>query len=455
MKRKYFGTNGIRGIIGELITPGFIIRLGSAIAATMKKGGTVVIGSDARLSSPFIKQAISSSFLASGIELIDVGTVPTPLVQFAVKYLKVDIGIMVTASHNPPQFNGIKVIGNDGIEIDITKQKKIEEIYEKEQTSYTDWEENKSFTSIDLRKEYINKILSLVDVELIKSKKLKAVVDAGNAVGGIITPELLKQMGIKVFTINGHLDGTFPGRGSEPEPKTLTHMSKTAKTVQANFAIAHDGDADRAIFGDELGEVHYGDKSIALFEKWILKYQKNKKFVTPVSSSKVVEDIAEEIGGEVVWTPVGCIYVSHKMIQESALLGGEENGGLFFTPHIPVRDGAMATALMAEILAKTGKTLSSLIQELPTYYQQKDKIYCPNNQKERIMHSIVKNVEKAVEIITIDGLKLIYEDGWILIRPSGTEPIFRIFTEALTQEKAIERVNKGKKLVKKALKINR
>ena len=199
MKRKYFGTNGIRGIIGELITPGFIIRMGSAIASTMIKGGTVVIGSDARLSSPFIKQAISSSFLASGIELIDVGTVPTPLVQFAVKYLKADIGIMVTASHNPPQFNGIKVIDNDGIEIDIAKQKKIEEIYEKEQTSYTSWEENKAFTSIDLRKEYINQILSLVDVELIKSKKLKAVVDAGNSVGGIITPNLLKKIGIKVF----------------------------------------------------------------------------------------------------------------------------------------------------------------------------------------------------------------------------------------------------------------
>ena len=451
MKRKYFGTNGIRGIIGELITPGFIIRMGSAIAATMKKGGTVVIGSDARFSSPFIKQAISSSFLASGIELIDVGTVPTPLVQFAVKYLKADIGIMVTASHNPPQFNGIKVIDNDGIEIDITKQKKIEEIYEKEHTSYTSWEENKTLTSINLREEYINQILGLVDVELIKSKKLKAVVDAGNSVGGIITPNLLKKIGIKVFTINGHLDGTFPGRGSEPEPKNLIHMSETAKAVQANFAVAHDGDADRAIFGDELGEVHYGDKSIALFEKWILNYQKNKKFVTPVSSSRVVEDIAEEIGGEVVWTPVGCIYVSRKMIQESALLGGEENGGLFYTPHIPVRDGAMATALMAEILAKTGKSLSSLIQELPAYYQQKDKIYCPNDQKERIMHHIVENVEKAVETITIDGVKLIYEDGWILIRPSGTEPIFRIFTEALTLEKAIERVNKGKKLVEKAL----
>lgn len=451
MKRKYFGTNGIRGIIGELITPGFIIRMGSAIAATMKKGGTVVIGSDARFSSPFIKQAISSSFLASGIELIDVGTVPTPLVQFAVKYLKADIGIMVTASHNPPQFNGIKVIDNDGIEIDITKQKKIEEIYEKEHTSYTSWEENKTLTSINLREEYINQILGLVDVELIKSKKLKAVVDAGNSVGGIITPNLLKKIGIKVFTINGHLDGTFPGRGSEPEPKILIHMSETAKAVQANFAVAHDGDADRAIFGDELGEVYYGDKSIALFEKWILSYQKNKKFVTPISSSRVVEDIAKEIGGEVVWTPVGCIYVSRKMIQESALLGGEENGGLFYTPHIPVRDGAMATALMAEILAKTGKSLSSLIQELPAYYQQKDKIYCPNDQKERIMHHIVENVEKAVETITIDGVKLIYEDGWILIRPSGTEPIFRIFTEALTLEKAIERVNKGKKLVEKAL----
>ena len=452
MKRKYFGTNGIRGEIGILFTPVFVSKMSSAIAALFQNKGTMVIGSDSRTSSPFIKHGVIASFLASGFEVIDVGVVPTPLVQFAVTKLKADVGIVVTASHNPPEFNGIKVIDSDGIEIDIDKQKKTEEIYENEKFGVFSWDKRNKFSKMDLKEEYIDQICSFVDSNLIEKKKLCAVIDAGNAVGGLVTPILLRKLGIKTITINSQLDGRFPGRGVEPSPEKLGSMSRSTKTSKADFSVAHDGDADRAIFGDETGRIFYGDISIALFQKHILKEMHNKNFVTPVSSSFIVSDIAKEIGGKVVWTPVGCIYVSRKMLQEEALLGGEENGGLFYAPHQSVRDGPMAAALMAEIIAQTDTNLSKLADELPKYYQKKDKIGCPDTLKEIVMEFIIQNMQEEVEILTIDGIKLIYPDSWILIRPSGTEPIFRIFVEAKSAAKADNMMEEGLKIVNRAIK---
>ena len=452
MKRKFFGTNGIRGEIGELFTPVFVSKMSSAIATFLKNKETMVIGSDSRTSSPAVKYGVISSMLSTGIEVIDLGIVPTPLLQFAVAYLKVDFGIMVTASHNPPHFNGIKVVDSDGIEIDIHKQKSIEEIYERDKFDHVSWERCKKVTRIDLVKEYIDQIISFVNVEKIQKRKLTCVVDSGNAVGALTTPLVLKNLGVRVLSINSNLNGDFPGRGVEPIPEKLTSMGKTVLQAKADFSIAHDGDADRAIFGDEKGNVHYGDKSIALFQKFLLQDESNKKFVTPVSSSKIIEDVSEEIGGKIVWTPVGCIYVSRTMKEKGSLLGGEENGGIFYAPHQCVRDGSMAAALMANILAQTNKSFSSLVEELPQYYQKKDKINCPNEMKEKVMEHVKDNVHEASDILTIDGVKLIYPDSWILIRPSGTEPIFRIFAEAKTHDKAEKMIEDGLNLVKKALK---
>ena len=452
MKRKFFGTNGIRGEIGELFTPDFVSKMSSAIASFMKNKGTMVIGSDCRTSSPAIKCGAISSFLSSGIEVIDLGMVPTPLLQFAVTYLKADFGIMITASHNPPHFNGIKVVDSDGIEIDIQKQKSIEEVYENEKFGFVSWEKCKNITKMDLTNEYIEQITSFVDDEKIQKRNFTCVVDCGNSVGVLTTPLVLKKLGIRVISINSNLDGKFPGRGVEPIPEKLTSMAKAVLEVNADFSVAHDGDADRAIFGDEKGIIHYGDKSIALFQKWLLKDEQNKKFVTPVSSSKIIEDISEEIGGEIIWTPVGCIYVSRIMKEKDSLLGGEENGGIFYARHQSVRDGSMAAALMADILAQSNKTLNNLVEDLPKYYQKKDRIDCPNRLKEGVMEYVKNNVQKASEVITIDGVKLIYPDSWVLIRPSGTEPIFRIFVEAKTQDKAEKMLDDGIVVVKEALK---
>jgi len=452
MKRKYFGTNGVRGEIGDLFTPTFISKMSSAIAAFMESKGTMVIGSDGRVSSLFVKNSASSSFLASGIEVIDIGMVPTPLVQFAVTHLKTDFGIVITASHNPPQFNGIKVIDQDGIEVDLDKQKKIEDIYDNEQFNFVSWEKNTKVAEIDLKSEYINQITSFVDIDLIKKKKLTSIVDGGNAVGGLITPLLLRKLGVKVHSINCQIDGRFPGRGVEPLPENLETMAQASLFTQADFSVAHDGDADRAIFGDEKGTIFFGDKTIALFQRWILNNEQNRTFVTPISSSNIVVDIAEELGGKIIWTPVGCIYVSRKMIETNSILGGEENGGLFYAPHQSVRDGSMAAALMADILSKTTVGLSELVENLPQYHQKKHKMECSEQLKDIVMNYIMNNVQDAEEISTIDGVKIFFSDGWTLIRPSGTEPILRIFVESDSPEKAQKMLKEGINLINKGIK---
>lgn len=451
MKRKYFGTNGIRGIVGDLITPSFVSKMSSAIASCMLDKGTMIIGMDSRLSSPDLKNIITTSFLSNGIEVIDIGKVPTPLLQFAVKYLKADMGIMVTASHNPPEFNGIKVIDSDGIEIDTQKQIAIEQVFEEENFHFIKQQINQQIANIDVSPDYIEQIVNLVDSGKIKKKKLSVVVDGGNGVGSLITPSLLQKLGVRVYGVNCQLDGRFPGRGVEPVPEKLDFMNKVVTSVGADYSIAHDGDADRAIFGDNKGQIYYGDRSIALFERWVLSQNNNKKFVTPISSSSVMIDIIEQEGGEIFWTPVGCIYVSRTMIENRCILGGEENGGLFYGPHQSVRDGMMAAALMAEILANSEKQLSRLLGEFPQYFQKKTKIACEENIKEEVMQEIVKNVEEVEEIITIDGVKLLFSDGWALVRPSGTEPIFRIFVEAQTAERADLLMKNGLKLVRNAI----
>ena len=268
-ERKYFGTNGVRGVVGELITNFFVNKLTSAISSFIENKGVVVVGSDARTSSPFIKYAVISTLLSSGIDVIDIGLVPTPLTQFAVRKLKARLGIMITASHNPPQFNGLKVISDDGIEISVEDQIKVEKELEEGDFYFSDWTKLGNVTKINMIDEYIDQIISFVDIDKISKKKMKVVVDGGNGVGSLITPYLFKKLGVKVFSINTTLDGYFPGRGSEPLPHLLTEMARTAKSVNADFSIAHDGDADRAIFGDERGVVYWGDRSIAIFEKMI------------------------------------------------------------------------------------------------------------------------------------------------------------------------------------------
>ena len=434
--RHLFGTNGIRGLANKELTPEMAVKIGAA-TGTLFKRGTLVVGYDARTSGPMLARAVIAGLNSTGCNVLLAGMAPTPTLQFAVKKHKADGGVIITASHNPPEYNGIKVIWKDGIEVSHERELEIEKTFFTEKTHVAAWTEiGETWELPGVIDEYVEAIEKHVDVKAIMKKHYHVVVDGANSVGSLTSPNLLRKLGCRVTTINANIDGTFPGRPPEPRPENLGDVAMVVKAVGADFGVAYDGDADRSIFVDEKGEIHMGDKTFALVEKYFLKANKGEKIVTPVSSSTLVQDIADEYKGKIVWTKVGSVTVAHTMKELKAKLGGEENGGIFYGPHQPVRDGAMSTALILDIMAKTGQKLSKLLGELPAYYLQKGKVECNDNLKEKVQQKLFEQT-RSLKTNTLDGVKIWFEDkSSILIRPSGTEPIYRLYAEAKTEKRA-------------------
>ena len=447
-ENRLFGTNGIRGVVNKDLTPEFVAKIGCAIGTFYKNAhgrSNIIVGYDGRTSSTMFAQAIMSGLTATGCNAYDVGLAPTPAIQFAVKHHKMDGGVIVTASHNPPEYNGIKVTAGDGVEIPREDEMKIEGFYSQGKFALKEFGGiGRVYALAGILDEYIEAIKTHVDVAAIKRKHFHVIADPGNGAGGVVAPYLLRDLGCRTTTLNANVDGTFPNRPSEPRPENLVDLATAVKSLEADFGVAYDGDADRAIFVDEKGEVHPGDHTFALVEKYFLKEHKGETIVTPVSSSFAVKEIADGYGTKVVWTRVGSTTVSMMMKKLKTKLGGEENGGVFYGPHQPVRDGAMTTALVLNIMAKTGKKLSRLLEELPQFFIEKDKIECPNSLKEPVFKAFAESV-KNLNRDTTDGVKLWFEDkSSILVRPSGTEPIYRFYAEAKTSQRAAQLIKKYK-----------
>lgn len=448
--KKLFGTNGVRGVINDTMTVDLVLNLSKAIG-TVLGPGKVVVGRDARKGGEMFSRAVISGLLSTGCSVIDIGLVPTPTLQFVVPRLDCISGIIVTASHNPPEFNGIKVMGKNGVEVPRKIEEKIESVLRSGNFTIADWQSIKTVTHEKTAvRQHIDGIKSHIDTEAIKERKLTVIVDSANSVGALVTPTLMRDLGFKVISLNSQLDGSFPGRFPEPSPENVAELCRTVKSVGADIGIAHDGDADRATFVNESGNVVSGDQSLAIIAARVLSKKKGSILVTPVSSGKLIEDIVDKVGGKIDWTEVGSVVVSHRVGEIGADLGGEENGGIFYPPHQPVRDGAMTTALLVDIMVKEGKSLSELVQELPVYYNTKRKMKIPVDKMESLMTTLL-DISKDQDRITIDGIKIIRDTGWILIRPSGTEPIYRCFSEGPTQEKSDMLGDEGIALIEKAL----
>ncbi len=448
---KLFGTNGIRGTVNIELTPEMAIKAGCAIGTFFGKRN-LLVGYDARTSGPMFAKAVTSGLNSTGCDVYSAGMAPTPALQFAVKNHKFDGGIIVTASHNPPQYNGIKVIWSDGIEISHEQEEEIEKLYFNEKTDFAEWNKLGSVHELSgINNEYIEAIKGQVNVSKIAERHFSVVVDAANSVGGLTAPFLLRDLGCKIASLNANIDGTFPGRMPEPRPENLADLARTVKALGADLGVAFDGDADRSIFVDETGQIHMGDKSFGVVLKQFLLDNPNSQVVTPVSSSTLIKDIADAYKGEIVWTKVGSVTVSQKMKEIHAKLGGEENGGVFYGPHQAVRDGAMTTALILSIMAKTGKRLSELVAEQPQYFIEKGKIECPEEKKKEVLEKLLEQVN-GMNINTLDGVKIWFADkSAILVRPSGTEPAYRMYAEAKTQLRAATLVTEYTSKLKKIL----
>jgi phosphomannomutase/phosphoglucomutase len=455
---KLFGTNGIRGVVNEDMNCNLALGIGMAWGTYLKrsiKRPKVAIGTDARLSNHMLKNAISAGLIATGCDVVDTGLVPTPTLQYTVKEKNFDSGVIITASHNPPHFNGIKGVASDGTEFSKDIEEEIEKIYFKKDFALSNWKEVGNFStwdgSIDL---YINGILNAVDVNIIKKKKFHVVLDCGNGAGSLVTPKLLKKLECKITELYCKPDGTFPGHNSEPLPENLQELIGKVPNVKADLGAAQDGDADRAIFIDEKGSYIWGDKSLALGAKYAT-IKNGGIAVTPVTTSSCFDDVVKQNNGKVIHTAVGSPIVARVMMDKKSVFGGEENGGLIFPELQYCRDSAMSIAKILEIMAKENKKLSELIDEIPKYEVYKTKMPCPNDKKEIVMKTLAKQTKDDSSVIKVDetdGVKLYLKDGWVLMRPSGTEPIFRVYSESKDKKRSEEIANKYKELTEQIIK---
>jgi phosphomannomutase/phosphoglucomutase len=448
-KERIFGTNGIRFVIDKNLDPNFVLDSALAIGTYFRKR-KLVLGMDTRTSGPLVKSVLVSGLTSCGCEIVDMGVVPSPCIQLAAKDKGMP-GVIITASHNPPEFNGIKCIDEKGMELSRDEEEEIEELFWDRRFELAGWKDITGVSRLDYISEYISAVVSKVDADTICKAHLKVVLDCANGPASLTSPRILEKLGCEVITLNSQPSGE-PSRPFEPTIENLGELMLLVRSAGADLGIAHDGDADRTIFVDEKGEYVHGDRSLALVAKHIVQDKKGL-VVTPVSSSKCVEDVVIKAGGKVHYTRVGAPLVARTMAEKGAVFGGEENGGLIFPEHLYCRDGGMGAAKLLEIMARRKRKLSTLLREIPHYSQFKTKMPCPEKKMVQVTKKLANRLrKKGKKISTIDGIKLFEKNGWVLIRPSGTEPIIRIFSEGKSDKDARELALQGKALMESCIK---
>ncbi len=409
------------------MTPELALHIGKALG-TMRPG-RIAVGRDTRTTGPVLISALKAGLLATGCDVIECGVLPTPALQYIVKE-HYDGGAMITASHNPPEYNGVKIIEPDGTEMGDEETVNLEGLLSDRSLPVKPWDQvGLEIVAFHLIEEYIHAIASQFPEK--PGNGMTVVVDPGSGPACQTTPAILQALGCRVLTINGIMDGTFPGRLPEPSPDGLKGLAALVLANNAAFGVAHDGDADRAVFIDDKGVFVEENQEFALVIQYICR-NATGTIVTPVSTSLLVEMVANKAGCTVQYTPVGSIYVARTMreLEESGnkvIFGGEGNGGLIFPNHQFCRDGGMAAATMVSILATTGQNLSSLIGQLPKRHMIKEKLSTSYG------HELIEELDKKYandSIDQIDGLKIKKENAWALIRASGTEPLIRIMVDS-------------------------
>lgn len=435
MGDRMFGTNGVRGVADEYMSCELALVMGRAAGKVL--GKRIAVACDPRTSSQMLKDALCAGLMSVGSDVLDLGMVPTPALQHWIKVRDdVDGGVMITASHNPPEFNGIKCIAGDGTECTKVQEDEIEAAY-RAGPATVGWREIGTATRVEgAAEEYIDSVVSKVDADAIRNAGIKAVLDCANGCSCATSPMLLERLGVTAIVINGEPDMRHPGHLSEPTEDNLQELLETVKETGADIGIAHDGDADRVVFATASGRYVPGDKALAILGRYLLKGRKEKVVVT-VATSRVVEDAVAAAGGETVYTAVGSPIVAREMAADGAVFGGEENGGLIFADHQFCRDGAMGAARMLECVVRNG-SLDGLVDSLPSYTTIKKAVKCPEELKQKVTE-VVASRNRDARMDRTDGLKLIYDDGWVLLRPSGTEPKYRIYSESKDPAVAEER----------------
>ena len=434
MNKRLFGTSGIRGLANLEVSPSLAYEVGRSLADKLREG-RVVIGYDTRTSSQMLTSAIVSGVCSGGLDATILGMTPTPTLAYLSKALQARAGVMITASHNPPEYNGIKLFTGGGIAYGRKLQQPIERSVRSGKRRIVHWKSVGEIEFSDESERYIKMITENVVLE----KVWNVVVDPGCGAGTLIAPEVLRLLGCKVASINAQADGAFPGRSPEPSRENLAGLSRIVRVLKANVGIAYDGDGDRVVFIDERGEFIHLDRALAAFTSYALRKRKGT-VVVPVDTSLSVEETVRQSGGRLVRTKVGDVYVANAVKKYGAVFGGEPCGA-WITPEFHLcPDGILHSVLFLEALEESGEKPSRFVSRVPKYHLLRRKIACPERSKRKAMaeteRKLCKYLSKSSKLTRVDGLGFQIEDGWVLIRPSGTEPILRVTSEAVSLKSA-------------------
>lgn len=440
MMEKLFGTFGIRRIANEVMTPEMATELALSFG-TFIESEPVVVGRDARKHSEMLYYAVIAGLLSAGCHVVELGVTATPALQWACRQWQA-WGAMVTASHNPPEWNGIKFMEKSGKGLDREKEVDVEKIFFAKTFRRVPWPRIPQCTEKkDIRLAYIDAIIKRVNAEAIRQNRFRVVIDCANGAPSLITPYLLSELGCRVVSLNAHPDGYFPGRNPEPIPENLTDITTLIHHADFALGFAQDGDGDRLIVITEKGEFVPGDWSVSLVAEELASQPNPGPIVTTVATTHMLQDIARKYHRTVLATAVGDLVVAKALQQEGGIFGCEENGGMIFPDFVWGRDGAMAAAYILHILAKYQKPLSEILKQLPLRYQVKTKMTVDPAKKERILARIDEITARFSNRITTDGYKVVFDDdSWVLVRPSGTEPLVRLFAESRDRLRAEELV---------------
>ena len=451
MKPKLFGSSGVRGLVNVDLTPILAVKVGLAVA-TFSKAKKVIVARDTRTSGLMLENALVSGLLAGGARVYCQGVTPTPVLAFLTKKLNADVGVMITASHNPPQYNGIKIFHSDSVAYGEESQNEIEKIIEKESFKLVDWRNVGEALSIDESHLYVEMMRKTVKLR----KKWYVIVDPGCGATYNLAPLILQNLGCKVTAVNAHPDGFFTARSPEPNAESLKPLTKIVQELGADVGIAYDGDGDRVSFIDEKGNFVNFDSVLSAYAAYVTKKKREGAIVTNIEASMSVEKMVEAHGGKVIRTRVGDVYVAEAIKRHHAIFGGEPCGAWIHPQFHYCPDGILSSVILLKALEDEDKKLSKFISEMPRYVTLRENVACKNNVKYKVVEKVEQDLKTAFpmyeESSTVDGVRLALKNGWILVRASGTEPLVRLTVEGESLKAAKEIMDKGLTLIKKLAK---
>ena len=424
----------IRGITGTQITEEDVLNIGKGIGTFLAKNNcfALTVGRDCRITSDRYSELLTKGLLSTGCHVTDIGVCPTPVQYFSIRHLNKQGGVMVTASHNPPEYNGFKICQNlDSVHGDQIQE--IRKIIEKKEFA----QGNGLRDEADVITPYKKYIIENISIK----NPMKVGIDAGNGTAGVVTIPILKALNCEVHDIYCDMDGNFPNHEADPTVlKNMTDLIKLVKDNKLDIGIGFDGDGDRIGVVDEKGNLIYGDQLMIIFSREILSRKPGATFISEVKCSKTMYDDIKAHGGNAIMWKTGHSLIKKKMKEEKAELAGEMSGHMFFADrYFGYDDATYASCRLLEILSDTGKTISELLSDVPkTYNTPEIRVDCPDNIKFSVVAKLTEIFRKDYDVIDIDGARIVFEDGWGLVRASNTQPALVLRFEALSEKRLDE-----------------